>query len=344
MAVSDQRQDLVAGTLQRIPCCRPARLCGIVAGHAPLVEFLHHIARASRQFLLPPPFATPAPHRCDIAAGPAVLLFADFASLRKQSLAGFRARIPRVLWRADVAVAFLRPSDRSVCHSAWQIGAAARPGQSLAHQADDRGSGHRLASMLRSEASPRDAMETAASLAARAIGCASRAPVGPISGGVRCRTARNTKPDDRDSPERQHLPIRPPVIAILGGSRSADTQPWVRSNTGVLRIVADTAVMSSHDRTEAQGHRFANRSSQRDGTTWDRIAKLADDWLPKPRVLHPWPGQRLRRQSTVAFRINCEAAKSDRRSWRTRVRRGRPSPHRWAKRFFQCLERRDSRE
>ena len=209
-------------------------------------------------------------------------------------------------------MAFLRPSDRSVCHSAWQTGAAARPGQSLAHQADDRGSGHRLASMLRSEASPRDAMETAASLAARAIGCASRVPVGPTSGGVRYRTARNTKPDDRDSPERQHLPIRPPVIAILGGSRSADTQPWVRSNTSVLRIVADTAVMSSHDRTEAQGRRFANR--------------------------------RLRRQSTVAFRINCEAAKSDRRSWRTRVRRGRPSPHRWAKRFFQCLERRDSRE
>jgi RNA-directed DNA polymerase len=23
------------------------------------------------------------------------------------------------------------------------------------------------------------------------------------------------------------------------------------------------------------------------------MAKLADDWLPKPRILHPWPNQRF---------------------------------------------------
>jgi RNA-directed DNA polymerase len=39
--------------------------------------------------------------------------------------------------------------------------------------------------------------------------------------------------------------------------------------------------------------RSLRRRSQKDHTTWDRIAKLADDWLPKPRVLHPWPNQRL---------------------------------------------------
>jgi RNA-directed DNA polymerase len=39
--------------------------------------------------------------------------------------------------------------------------------------------------------------------------------------------------------------------------------------------------------------RSLQRRSQRDGTTWDRIAKLADDWLPKPRILHPWPSQRF---------------------------------------------------
>ena len=27
--------------------------------------------------------------------------------------------------------------------------------------------------------------------------------------------------------------------------------------------------------------------------TWARIGKLADDWLPKPRILHPWPNQRF---------------------------------------------------
>jgi RNA-directed DNA polymerase len=33
--------------------------------------------------------------------------------------------------------------------------------------------------------------------------------------------------------------------------------------------------------------RTLRRRSQRDGTTWDRMAKLADDWLPKPHILHP---------------------------------------------------------
>src|SRR5215475_13011879 len=39
--------------------------------------------------------------------------------------------------------------------------------------------------------------------------------------------------------------------------------------------------------------RSLRRRSQRDGMTWDRIARLADDWLPEPRVQHPWPSQRL---------------------------------------------------
>jgi hypothetical protein len=35
------------------------------------------------------------------------------------------------------------------------------------------------------------------------------------------------------------------------------------------------------------------RRSQRDGFTWDRITKLAGDWLPMPRILHPWPDERF---------------------------------------------------
>jgi hypothetical protein len=33
--------------------------------------------------------------------------------------------------------------------------------------------------------------------------------------------------------------------------------------------------------------RSLKRRSQRDRTTWERIAKLADDFLPKPGILHP---------------------------------------------------------
>ena len=39
--------------------------------------------------------------------------------------------------------------------------------------------------------------------------------------------------------------------------------------------------------------RSLRRRSQKDGSTWQRVARLADDWLPKPKILHPWPQQRF---------------------------------------------------
>jgi len=39
--------------------------------------------------------------------------------------------------------------------------------------------------------------------------------------------------------------------------------------------------------------RTLRRRSQKDGMTWERIRTLADAWLPKPRILHPWPEQRF---------------------------------------------------
>jgi RNA-directed DNA polymerase len=39
--------------------------------------------------------------------------------------------------------------------------------------------------------------------------------------------------------------------------------------------------------------RTLRRRSQKDWTTWARIKRLADDWLPKPRILHPWPEVRF---------------------------------------------------
>lgn len=39
--------------------------------------------------------------------------------------------------------------------------------------------------------------------------------------------------------------------------------------------------------------RTLRRRSQKDGCTWARAGRLADDWLPKPRILHPWPSQRF---------------------------------------------------
>jgi group II intron reverse transcriptase/maturase len=39
--------------------------------------------------------------------------------------------------------------------------------------------------------------------------------------------------------------------------------------------------------------RTLRRRSQKDGMTWEWIAKIADAWLPQPRILHPWPEQRF---------------------------------------------------
>src|SRR5258708_6406691 len=39
--------------------------------------------------------------------------------------------------------------------------------------------------------------------------------------------------------------------------------------------------------------RTLRQRSQKDWTTWERIKRLADDWLPQPRILHPWPERRF---------------------------------------------------
>jgi len=39
--------------------------------------------------------------------------------------------------------------------------------------------------------------------------------------------------------------------------------------------------------------RTLQRRSQKAGCTWARIKRLADTWLPSPKVLHPWPDRRF---------------------------------------------------
>ena len=40
-------------------------------------------------------------------------------------------------------------------------------------------------------------------------------------------------------------------------------------------------------------HRVLIRRSERTKLNWERMKRLIDDWLPKPRILHPWPDQRF---------------------------------------------------
>ena len=39
--------------------------------------------------------------------------------------------------------------------------------------------------------------------------------------------------------------------------------------------------------------RTLRRRSQKDRFEWRRAEKLVDEWLPKPRILHPWPQERF---------------------------------------------------
>ena len=70
---------------------------------------------------------------------------------------------------------------------------------------------------------------------------------------------------------------------------------------GVVRgYFAYHAVPSNKRALEAFAHhvtvlwwRTLRRRSQMDKTTWAYTQRLAAQWLPKPRILHPWPSQRF---------------------------------------------------
>jgi RNA-directed DNA polymerase len=40
--------------------------------------------------------------------------------------------------------------------------------------------------------------------------------------------------------------------------------------------------------------RALSRRSQKAHVTWKRMPRLVRGWLPRARIVHPWPDQRLR--------------------------------------------------
>ncbi len=55
----------------------------------------------------------------------------------------------------------------------------------------------------------------------------------------------------------------------------------------------DAALSAFRYHTTVLWLRTLRRRSQKDRMTWARMGRLAADWLPKPRILHPWPSQRF---------------------------------------------------
>jgi len=53
------------------------------------------------------------------------------------------------------------------------------------------------------------------------------------------------------------------------------------------------SIKAFHYHVTALWRRSLRRRSQKDRTTGEWITKLAEDFLPRPRILHPWPNQRF---------------------------------------------------
>ena len=84
---------------------------------------------------------------------------------------------------------------------------------------------------------------------------------------------------------RMHQPIPRQgewLRAVVGGWFNYHAVP---TNTRSLQTFRDCVVRL--------WLRSLRRRGQRDKTTWERMKRLADDYLPKPRILHPWPEQRF---------------------------------------------------
>jgi RNA-directed DNA polymerase len=53
------------------------------------------------------------------------------------------------------------------------------------------------------------------------------------------------------------------------------------------------AISAFRDHVTSLWHRTLRRRSQKAGLTRERMTRITTAWLPKPRILHPWPSQRF---------------------------------------------------
>ena len=73
---------------------------------------------------------------------------------------------------------------------------------------------------------------------------------------------------------------------------------WLRQLVGGF-FVYNAVPTNSHALAAFRQHvtdlwrRSLRRRSQKDRTTWERMARLADAFLPRPRILHPLPSDRF---------------------------------------------------
>jgi len=91
---------------------------------------------------------------------------------------------------------------------------------------------------------------------------------------------------------------------VKAGLRARMHEPVARQGLWLKQVVAgwfnyhavptnSHALRAFRHHVTDQWRRTLRRRSQKDAATWTRIAALAKDWLPEPRILHPWPTTRF---------------------------------------------------
>lgn len=107
-----------------------------------------------------------------------------------------------------------------------------------------------------------------------------------IRRGMRDRMRRKLSQLKEQLRERMHAPV-PDVgqwlARVLDGYYRYYAVPFNRRQLGTFRYLVSR-----------MWFRVLRRRSQRNSMTWERMVRLIDLWLPKPRILHPYPEQRLR--------------------------------------------------
>ena len=69
----------------------------------------------------------------------------------------------------------------------------------------------------------------------------------------------------------------------------------VRGHTQYFGVPRNSAALASFRFAVVElWHKTLCRRSQRATVTWERMQRIADRWIPKPCIVHPYPSQRLR--------------------------------------------------
>ena len=106
----------------------------------------------------------------------------------------------------------------------------------------------------------------------------------------------------RRKTRRDRMQVR--LLAIQEGLRRRRHAPIERQGDWLRQVVggfyAYHAVPTNYEALAAFRYhviqlwrRTLRRRSQKDRTSWERITTLADRWLPRPRITHPWPSTRF---------------------------------------------------